>query len=142
MTAITRPWLEPELRLGLVDEKVLDMKSFKQYKSEQDDTPTGTGPNGLETPTDLDSEKNVAGPSQIADVSVHGPAGIPERLYTPDSCDFYTSDSCDPAENTHMMANSGEMRPEVLNPGRRLTSLERRVAGLLNQIWLPTKTNR
>jgi hypothetical protein len=125
---------EPVRHLGLVDEKVLDISSFKQHETEQNDVATGTGGNELEKVSDVDSEQGGREPHQFADVDIPRGLGIPDPASTPDFPER--------AMDTLSTVSSGQMGLEEASAGRQLTNLESRVAGFLNQIWRPTKSGR
>jgi len=125
---------KPVRRLGLVDEKVLDISSFKQCKTEQSDVAIGTGRNGLEKVNDFDSEQGGQEPHQCAGVDSHQGLGISDPAYT--------SDFPERARDTLRTVSSVQMGLEEPSVGRQLTNVESRIAEFLNQIWRPTKSGR
>jgi hypothetical protein len=125
---------KPVRRLGLVDEKVLDISFAKQHKTKQSDMATETGRNGPKKVGDVDSEQGGRGPHQFANVDIHRGLEIPDPASTPDFPER--------AMDTLSTVSSGQMGLEEASAGRQLTNLESRVAGFLNQIWRPTKSGR
>jgi cell division protein FtsZ len=122
----------PVRRLGLGDERILDVPTLKQcIVDEEGSAATGTGRNGHQKVGDLDSEQDGREPNQFSDLDIHGALGTPERPHI--------SDSRDASTNTPKAISSGWMRGEAPVAGRQLERVERRVTALLNQIWPPIK---
>ncbi|MBV8361648.1 MAG: cell division protein FtsZ [Deltaproteobacteria bacterium] len=125
---------KPIRRLGLVDERVLDISSFKQRRTEQSDMAAGAGQNGLEKVGDFDSEQGGQQPNQFADVDIHRGFGMPGPAHTPDFPER--------AMDIPGTVSPDQTALEEPSAGRPPTNVERRVTGLLNQIWRPAKSGR
>jgi cell division protein FtsZ len=125
---------KPIRRLGLVDERVLDISSFKRRKTEQSDVAAEPGRNGLEKAGDFDSEQGGQQPNQFAEVDIHQGLEIPDPAST--------SNFPERAMDTPGTVSPGQMGLEEPGAGRQPTNAERRVTGFLNQIWRPTKSGR
>jgi cell division protein FtsZ len=122
---------KPVRRLGLVDDKILDIAAFKQLKIYQ---PEASGRNQPESVNDFASEQNIVEP-QFADSDIHGRLGMLQQ-----------SDSSESPPNLTVEASRtiapGGTGLEVPAKSRQMTRLERRALELFNQLWSPTKMRR
>jgi hypothetical protein len=122
---------KPVRRLGLVDERILDVPAFKHRNiDEQVSRVTAPERNGDEKVGNLDSEQKPGEPNQFADTDIQGAIGSPES---------YIADSSDPSTNAIEPVNSGCVRSEPPAVRRPIERVERRVTALLDQLWPPTK---